>query len=112
MVYNAAHGFRILCGIFHRCAGYIAQVPEVTGGTQNNVSAFMFAHQCDQGNSIFVAFGLILKKSVGRGFQMNQAVGESGCLIVFVVIRVKGCGAVVAYQPRCASLLQRPVERG
>ena len=89
----------------------MVQVPEVTGGTQNNVSAFMFAHQCDQGNSIFIAFWLILKKSVGRGFQMNQAVGESGRLIVFVLIRVKGCGAIVAYQPRCTSL-RRPGEPG
>ena len=35
---------------------------------------------------------------------MNQAIGEGGGLIVFVIVRVKGCGAVVAYQPRCASL--------
>ena len=29
---------------------------------------------------------------------MTQAVGDSGGLLVFVVIKVKGCGPVVAYQ--------------
>ena len=41
MVSEYFPAFPRLRGIFHRRAGYIVQVPEVTGGTQNKVSAFM-----------------------------------------------------------------------
>ena len=63
--------------------------------------------------SVFVVIARGLKDLVGEDDQIHQAVGESGGLVGFSVIRVKGCGAVVAQQPLYASSLSKqPGMRG
>jgi hypothetical protein len=53
---------------------------------------------CDPKTSVLVAVGLILRKSVGGGVQLHQAIGERGGELGFQIIRVEGCG--VSYQLR------------
>ena len=63
--------------------------------------------------SVFVVIARGLKNLVGEDDRIHQAVGESGGLVGFSVIRVKGCGAVVAQQPLYASSLSKqPGVRG